>query len=209
LGRWSRCAGSQDQGRRIAHIRLGLAERPASGSSVLQGAINAALEALARGLALELAPVRVNAVSPGLIATPFWAGMADDKREAMFAGGAAPAGAPRRSAGRYRQCGAIPRHDVLRYRLDRARGRRRCHCLRDTMLDHGTVRTHDLEGTRAFLEAVLGRKLGEQRLKEKPPEAGLRFAIGRRACGPYATVAAELLQCQTAWSHRFFGDTKS
>jgi len=30
------------------------------------------LEALARGLALELAPVRVNAVSPGLIETPLW-----------------------------------------------------------------------------------------------------------------------------------------
>jgi NAD(P)-dependent dehydrogenase (short-subunit alcohol dehydrogenase family) len=64
-----------------------LSVRP-SASSVLQGAINAALEALARGLALELAPVRVNAVSPGLIATPLWAGMADDKREAMFAGAA-------------------------------------------------------------------------------------------------------------------------
>jgi catechol 2,3-dioxygenase-like lactoylglutathione lyase family enzyme len=30
------------------------------------------------------------------------------------------------------------------------------------MLDHATVRTLDLEGTCAFLEAVLGRKLGEQ-----------------------------------------------
>jgi NAD(P)-dependent dehydrogenase (short-subunit alcohol dehydrogenase family) len=63
-----------------------LSVRP-SASSVLQGAINAALEALARGLALELAPVRV-AVSPGLIATPLWSGMADDKREGMFAGAA-------------------------------------------------------------------------------------------------------------------------
>ena len=41
-----------------------LAVRP-SKTSVLQGAINAALEALARGLALELSPVRVNTVSPG------------------------------------------------------------------------------------------------------------------------------------------------
>jgi NAD(P)-dependent dehydrogenase (short-subunit alcohol dehydrogenase family) len=81
---------------RIAKIKDGgsltfvsgfLSVRP-SASSVLQGAINAALEALARGLALELAPVRVNAVSPGLIATPLWSGMADDKREAMFAGAA-------------------------------------------------------------------------------------------------------------------------
>lgn len=54
-------------------------------NTVLQGAVNAALEALARGLALELAPVRVNAVSPGLIATPLWSGLAKAEREAMFA----------------------------------------------------------------------------------------------------------------------------
>lgn len=64
-----------------------LSVRP-SATSVLQGAINAALEALARGLALELAPVRVNAVSPGLIATPLWSGLPEEKREAMFAGAA-------------------------------------------------------------------------------------------------------------------------
>ena len=51
-------------------------------TAVLQGAINAALEALARGLALELAPtVRVNAVSPSTTETPLWdrlgAGKAD------------------------------------------------------------------------------------------------------------------------------------
>jgi len=53
---------------RIAKIKDGgsltfvsgfLSVRP-SASSVLQGAINATLEALARGLALEVAPVRVN-----------------------------------------------------------------------------------------------------------------------------------------------------
>jgi NAD(P)-dependent dehydrogenase (short-subunit alcohol dehydrogenase family) len=64
-----------------------LSVRP-SANSVLQGAINAALEALARGLALELAPVRVNTVSPGLIATPLWSGMPNDKREEMFASAA-------------------------------------------------------------------------------------------------------------------------
>ncbi|AUG55117.1 SDR family oxidoreductase [Thalassospira marina] len=48
-----------------------LAERPST-KSVMQGAINAALDGLTRGLALELAPVRVNAVSPGLIVTPLW-----------------------------------------------------------------------------------------------------------------------------------------
>jgi NAD(P)-dependent dehydrogenase (short-subunit alcohol dehydrogenase family) len=48
-----------------------LAIRPKKGS-VLQGAINAALEGLTRGLALEFAPVRVNAVSPGFVDTPLW-----------------------------------------------------------------------------------------------------------------------------------------
>src|SRR6202044_1381284 len=65
-----------------------LSVRP-SGTAVLQGAINAALEALARGLALELAPVRVNAVSPGLIATPLWSKLSETDRESMYAGAAA------------------------------------------------------------------------------------------------------------------------
>ena len=49
--------------------------RPSKGR-VLQTAVNAAMEALARSLALELAPVRVNAVSPGMVETPLLAGAA-------------------------------------------------------------------------------------------------------------------------------------
>lgn len=60
-----------------------LSERP-SASSVLQGAINAALESLGRGLALELSPVRVNSVSPGPIDTPLWSKMEDESRKSMF-----------------------------------------------------------------------------------------------------------------------------
>ncbi|GBQ91467.1 SDR family oxidoreductase [Asaia krungthepensis] len=60
-----------------------LSVRP-SASSVLQGGINAALEGLARGLALELAPARVNTVSPGLIDTPLWQAMDEAKRHGMF-----------------------------------------------------------------------------------------------------------------------------
>lgn len=56
-----------------------------SANTVLQGAVNAALEAMTRGLALELAPIRVNAVSPGLVATPMWSGLTKAEREAMFA----------------------------------------------------------------------------------------------------------------------------
>jgi len=77
---------------RVAHINGGgsltlvsgfLSERP-SATAVLQGAINAALEALARGLALELAPVRVNAVSPGMIDTPMWDDLPSEKRTEVF-----------------------------------------------------------------------------------------------------------------------------
>jgi NAD(P)-dependent dehydrogenase (short-subunit alcohol dehydrogenase family) len=46
------------------------------------------VEALARGLALELSPVRVNAVSPGLIATELWSKLDDDARQAMYDGAA-------------------------------------------------------------------------------------------------------------------------
>lgn len=45
-------------------------------------------EALVRTLAVELAPVRVNAVSPGIVATPTWDGLAAEDRLA----GALPAG---------------------------------------------------------------------------------------------------------------------
>jgi NAD(P)-dependent dehydrogenase (short-subunit alcohol dehydrogenase family) len=50
-------------------------------------AVNAAVEALARVLALELAPIRVNVVSPGIIATPVWdALMEQGQRDALFDG---------------------------------------------------------------------------------------------------------------------------
>lgn len=60
------------------------ASRPAPGS-VAASCVNAAVEALARGLALELAPFRVNAVAPGLVDTPLWKGMDEGRRKAFFA----------------------------------------------------------------------------------------------------------------------------
>ncbi|WP_028241119.1 SDR family oxidoreductase [Stutzerimonas azotifigens] len=62
------------------------AQRP-NPAAVLQGAINAAVEGLMRGLALELAPegVRVNAVSPSTTATPLWDRLGEAGRAARFA----------------------------------------------------------------------------------------------------------------------------
>jgi NAD(P)-dependent dehydrogenase (short-subunit alcohol dehydrogenase family) len=47
------------------------AYRPAAGGSMV-ATVNGALESLAAALALELAPIRVNVVSPGWIETPIW-----------------------------------------------------------------------------------------------------------------------------------------
>ncbi len=51
----------------------------------LTSAIAGAVESLTRGLALDLAPVRVNAVCAGMVKTPLWSGMTDEQREAMYA----------------------------------------------------------------------------------------------------------------------------
>lgn len=44
-------------------------------------AVNAALEGLVKALAVELAPLRVNAVSPGWVDTPIWTFVAGDKKD--------------------------------------------------------------------------------------------------------------------------------
>jgi len=82
----------------IACVQLALPSMRADGSitmvtagsaqSLLPGtaglaAVNGALEAMVRPLALELAPIRINAVSPGVIDTPWWDAMPADRRDAM------------------------------------------------------------------------------------------------------------------------------
>ncbi|WP_247502624.1 SDR family oxidoreductase [Bradyrhizobium sp. 1] len=61
-----------------------LSIRPRPNSAIISAA-NGALESLARALALELAPVRVNAVSPGVIDTPIRAAMPEAARKEMLA----------------------------------------------------------------------------------------------------------------------------
>ncbi len=79
------------------HLRLGgsitfttgtAGRRPRSGWS-LGASVCSAVEGLTRALAIELAPLRVNAVAPGLVKTPLWAGMAEADREGLYAGAAA------------------------------------------------------------------------------------------------------------------------
>jgi len=78
---------------RLAEIRAGgsltlvsgfLSIRPRPNSAIV-GAANGAIESLARSLALELAPVRVNCVSPGIIDTPIRAAMPEAARFEMLA----------------------------------------------------------------------------------------------------------------------------
>lgn len=53
------------------------------GSSAL-GAVNAAVSSLSQTLALELAPIRVNTVSPGIIDTPSRSKMPEDARAKLY-----------------------------------------------------------------------------------------------------------------------------
>jgi NAD(P)-dependent dehydrogenase (short-subunit alcohol dehydrogenase family) len=58
-------------------------QRPRSGWAVA-ASVCSAMEGLTRALAVELAPIRVNIVSPGIVRTPLWAGMQEAEREALY-----------------------------------------------------------------------------------------------------------------------------
>jgi len=75
-------------------LTSGFLARRAMPGAFVKTAMNAAIEAVAKVLARELAPLRVNVVSPGLTDTEAYAAMAPDSRELMLAKAAAtlPAG---------------------------------------------------------------------------------------------------------------------
>jgi len=58
-------------------------QRPHTGWAVA-ASICSAVEGLARALAVELAPVRVNVVCPGVVRTPLWANMPEADRAALY-----------------------------------------------------------------------------------------------------------------------------
>jgi NAD(P)-dependent dehydrogenase (short-subunit alcohol dehydrogenase family) len=57
--------------------------RPNKGWTVPSSTLGA-MESLTRALAVELAPLRVNTVSPGIVRTPLWDNMSESDREAMY-----------------------------------------------------------------------------------------------------------------------------
>jgi NAD(P)-dependent dehydrogenase (short-subunit alcohol dehydrogenase family) len=76
------------QGGSITLVSGFLSVRPRPNAAITSAA-NAALESLSRALALELAPVRVNCISPGIIDTPIRAAMPEEARKDMLAKAAA------------------------------------------------------------------------------------------------------------------------
>lgn len=62
----------------------GIAAYRPSARGAAVAAVNAALEGLVRALAVELAPIRINAVSPGWVDTPIWAFVAGDRKDEVL-----------------------------------------------------------------------------------------------------------------------------
>jgi NAD(P)-dependent dehydrogenase (short-subunit alcohol dehydrogenase family) len=58
-------------------------QRPLKGWVVV-ASVCGTIEALTRALAIELAPIRVNAVSPGVLRTNLWQNMSADQREHLY-----------------------------------------------------------------------------------------------------------------------------
>ncbi len=87
---WPQITAAQASLNTIAHdgsitFISAISARTANPGTAGLAAINAAVEAIVPTLAVELKPLRVNAVSPGVIDTPWWQQLPEAQREAMFA----------------------------------------------------------------------------------------------------------------------------
>jgi NAD(P)-dependent dehydrogenase (short-subunit alcohol dehydrogenase family) len=65
-------------------LTTGVAGRRPHKGWVVPASVCGTLEALTRALAIELAPIRVNAVSPGVLRTNLWQNMDADQREQLY-----------------------------------------------------------------------------------------------------------------------------
>ncbi|MDR6565022.1 MULTISPECIES: SDR family oxidoreductase [unclassified Arcicella] len=65
-------------------LTSGIASNRPNKGWALGASICAAMEGFTRAMALELAPIRVNIVSPGVVKTELWGGMSENDRETMF-----------------------------------------------------------------------------------------------------------------------------
>jgi NAD(P)-dependent dehydrogenase (short-subunit alcohol dehydrogenase family) len=68
----------------LTFVSGGLSRKPAT-AAALVCAVNGAVEAMTRGLALDMAPTRVNTLCPGTIDTPLWDQFSDEDRKAHYA----------------------------------------------------------------------------------------------------------------------------
>lgn len=75
-------------------LTSGIASRRPGPGWAVAASICGAVESLTRALAVELAPIRVNAVSPGVVRSPLWASMDQADRDRLYRDTAAaiPAG---------------------------------------------------------------------------------------------------------------------
>jgi NAD(P)-dependent dehydrogenase (short-subunit alcohol dehydrogenase family) len=65
-------------------LTTGIAGRRPRSEWVIAASVCGTIEAVTRALAIELAPIRVNAVCPGLVRTNLWQNMDSSEREQLF-----------------------------------------------------------------------------------------------------------------------------
>jgi NAD(P)-dependent dehydrogenase (short-subunit alcohol dehydrogenase family) len=68
----------------ISFTSATIGQRPTPGWVLVGSGISGALISLARGLAIDLAPVRVNVVAPGVVDTELWGWLEEDARKGLF-----------------------------------------------------------------------------------------------------------------------------
>lgn len=71
------------QGGSVSLISGTAGQRPGAGWA-LASSICGAMDGLTKAMAVELAPIRVNAVAPGVTKTNLWNGMSEEEREAFY-----------------------------------------------------------------------------------------------------------------------------